>query len=116
MGWLPGALNWLIHAALGSFLFLAAGSLAVLLCRQPVRRVRLIELSVLGTLLVPLVVLLPGLPRWSAGWLDLAPLPAPAAVPEPADALAALSRPRPETAPSSELLATGTTPAAASAP
>ena len=62
-------LMWLTHAALGSFVILAAGCLAVRLCRQPVRRLRLIELTLLGALLVPCLSRLEWLPHWSAAWL-----------------------------------------------
>ncbi len=73
MSWHLVALNWLLHAAVGSSLFLLAGALAVRWCRQPVRRIRLIELALSGALLLPWVGQLPGLPRWSAGWLPLEP-------------------------------------------
>jgi beta-lactamase regulating signal transducer with metallopeptidase domain/protocatechuate 3,4-dioxygenase beta subunit len=83
MAWHLGALTWLAHAAVGGSLFLAAGCLAVALCRQPVRRILLIELALAGALLVPWAAALPGLPHWSVGWLELAGPPAdPPAVPE----------------------------------
>jgi beta-lactamase regulating signal transducer with metallopeptidase domain/protocatechuate 3,4-dioxygenase beta subunit len=68
MMWHSGAFVWLIHAAVGGSLFLAAGCLAVVLCRQPVRRIRLIELTLAGAMLVPLLAVLPGLPHWPMGW------------------------------------------------
>ncbi|HEV3119168.1 MAG TPA: M56 family metallopeptidase, partial [Gemmataceae bacterium] len=98
MAWQLSALNALVHLALAGSLFLAAGCLAVLCYRQPVRRVRLIELTVLGALLLPVAIQVSWLPRWSTGWLrlenssDLTPVaretePAPGGVP-PASALA----------------------------
>jgi beta-lactamase regulating signal transducer with metallopeptidase domain/uncharacterized GH25 family protein len=69
MTWHLAVITWLAHAALGGSVFLAAGYLAVYLCRQPVRRIRLIELTVAGALLVPWASQLPWLPHWSAGWL-----------------------------------------------
>jgi beta-lactamase regulating signal transducer with metallopeptidase domain/protocatechuate 3,4-dioxygenase beta subunit len=71
MAWHLVALSGLIHAALGGSLLLLAAVLALRWCREPVRRIRLIELALGGALLVPLAALLPGLPRWSAGWLAL---------------------------------------------
>src|SRR5436190_979673 len=75
MAWHTIALSFLIHTALGGSLLLLAGAVAVRCCREPVRRIRLIELALAGALLLPLVALLPGLPRWSAGWLPPAPEP-----------------------------------------
>ena len=83
----------LADAAAGGLIVLAAGSLAARLCRQPVRRARLIVLSLLGAMAVPALGALPVAPRWSAG------LPAaPAAILARADHAApaeAGSRPRP---------------------
>ena len=59
----------LADAAAGGLIVLAAGSLAARLCRQPVRRARLIVLSLLGALAVPCLGALPVAPRWSAGLL-----------------------------------------------
>ena len=98
MAWQLSALNGLVHLALAGSLFLAAGCLAVLCYRQPVRRVRLIELTTLGALLLPVASQVSWLPRWSTGWIrlenpsDLTPVaretePAPGGVP-PASALA----------------------------
>jgi beta-lactamase regulating signal transducer with metallopeptidase domain len=70
MVWHISLWHWLAHAALVGFLFLSAGCLAVRLCRQPVRRLRLAELTLLGCLLAPWLNLLPGLPRYALGWLD----------------------------------------------
>src|SRR3954452_8364001 len=70
MAWHTPVWYWLAHAALGSFVLLAVGGLAVRLCREPARRIRLIELTLLGSLLVPWLSRLPGTPRWSLGWLS----------------------------------------------
>ena len=78
-------LTWsrLADAAVGALIVLAAGSLAARLCRQPVRRVRLVVLSLLGAMAVPALGALPVAPRWSVG------LPAaPAAILAGADHLA----------------------------
>jgi beta-lactamase regulating signal transducer with metallopeptidase domain len=96
MSWHFGPFLWLVHTALGGSLFLAAGCLAVAVCRQPVRRIRLIELTVAGALLVPLLVAVPGIPSWTLGWLpspapnadnDAAPLSDPSSAVTPADLL-----------------------------
>src|SRR5271169_1245901 len=71
MSWQFSVLQWLVHAALGGFVFLALGCVAVRFCRQPVRRLRLIELTLLGCLLAPWVNQLPGIPQWFLGWIDL---------------------------------------------
>ena len=63
MAWHVSLWHWLAHAALGAFLVLAVGCPAVRLCRQPVRRLRLAELTLLGCLLAPWLSLAPGLPR-----------------------------------------------------
>lgn len=71
MAWQVLVLNWLVHAAVGGSLVLLVGCIAVACCRQPVRRVRLIELTLAVALLAPLIGRLPGMPQWSAGWLAL---------------------------------------------
>ncbi|HKB40224.1 MAG TPA: M56 family metallopeptidase [Gemmataceae bacterium] len=73
MAWHTPVWYWLAHAALGSFVVLALGALAVRLCREPARRIRLIELTLLGCLLVPWLSRLPGTARWSLGWLGAPP-------------------------------------------
>ena len=73
MAWHIYLWNWLAHAALGALLILAAGCLAVRLCRQPVRRLRLAELTMLGCLLAPWLHLVPGLPGYPLGWLRAPP-------------------------------------------
>ena len=58
--------RWLAHAAVGGLIVLGTGSLAARLCRQPVRRARLVLLTLIGGVLVPWVGMLPFAPRWSA--------------------------------------------------
>src|SRR3954468_3824037 len=70
----------LADAAAGGLIVLAAGSLAARLCRQPVRRVRLIVLSLVGAMAVPALGALPVAPRGAAALLA-----APAAIPARAD-------------------------------
>ncbi len=72
---------WLAQTALGGTLVLGAGCLAAMVCRQPVRRLRLLELTLFGCLLAPWLGLLPGLPRWSVGVLPGAAAEAAPAVP-----------------------------------
>ena len=62
-------LLWLVYSAIAGSLFLVIGCLAVRFRRQPVERLRLIEWTLLACLFAPLVNHLPGLPRWSLGWL-----------------------------------------------
>lgn len=69
MAWHIPFWHWLVQAAVGGLLLLSAGCLAARLCRQPVRRLRVIELTLLGCLLVPWLSLVSGLPQWSLGWL-----------------------------------------------
>jgi beta-lactamase regulating signal transducer with metallopeptidase domain/5-hydroxyisourate hydrolase-like protein (transthyretin family) len=61
-------MTWLAQAALVGSVLLAAGCLGAVLCRQPVRRLRLMELTLVGCLLAPAVTLLPGLPRLALPW------------------------------------------------
>ncbi len=77
MLWHILALPWLANAAMGGLIVLAVGGLAVRLFHQPVRRVRLVVLTMLGALMVPWLVMIP-LPlripvalRWSTGLLSI---------------------------------------------
>jgi beta-lactamase regulating signal transducer with metallopeptidase domain len=63
------AWRWLAHAAVGGLVVLGLGSLAACLCRQPVRRARIIVLTLLGAVAVPWLGTLPFAPRWSLGVL-----------------------------------------------
>ena len=53
MAWPVSAWDLLLQSAAGGLLVLAFGAAAVRLCRQPVRRARLIVLAVAGALAVP---------------------------------------------------------------
>src|SRR5437588_105103 len=65
MVWQEIAWRWLAHSATTGLIVLAAGSAAVALCRQPVGRARLVVFTVLGSLIVPWLGLVPLVPRWS---------------------------------------------------
>ena len=54
---------WLGYSGLLSLVILALGSGAVLLCRQPAKRLRIIELCLVGCLLTPLLGMVPGYPQ-----------------------------------------------------
>ena len=69
MEWQILAWGRLADAAAGGLIVLAVGSLAARLCRQPVRRARLVVLTLLGGVAVPCLGALPVAPRWSAGLL-----------------------------------------------
>jgi len=53
MAWHAVVWHLLAHAFLDGFIILGLGSLAVCCCRQPIRRLRIIELALVGALLVP---------------------------------------------------------------
>jgi beta-lactamase regulating signal transducer with metallopeptidase domain len=65
MAWQMVVVDALVRAAAGGLVILTVGSLAAALCRQPVRRARLVLLTLLGGLLVPALGTLPLAPRWS---------------------------------------------------
>jgi beta-lactamase regulating signal transducer with metallopeptidase domain len=67
MDWQVLTSSRLADGAAGGLIVLAAGSLAAWLCKQPVRRARLIVLSLLGAMAVPALGTLPVAPRWSVG-------------------------------------------------
>jgi hypothetical protein len=62
---LPSVFDRLIDAAAMSLIVLTAGSIGVLCCRQPIRRMRIIVLTLAGCLFAPVINLLPGVPHWS---------------------------------------------------
>ena len=68
MAWSESVFWWLAYSALLSFVILVLGSGAALLCRQPVRRLRIIELSLAACLLAPLLGMIPGYPQWGIAW------------------------------------------------
>ena len=57
------AWRWLAHAAVGGLIVLALGSLAARLCSQPVRRARVVVLTLLEAFAVPWLGTLPIAPR-----------------------------------------------------
>ena len=61
------AWRWLAHGAVGGLIILGLGSLAAWLCRQPVRRARIVVLTLIGGFAVPWLGLVSIVPRWSAG-------------------------------------------------
>jgi beta-lactamase regulating signal transducer with metallopeptidase domain len=63
-----GAWGWLARAAVSGFMVLAAGSVAAALCRQPVRRGRIVLLAIVGGAAVPWLGALAIMPKWSAGF------------------------------------------------
>ena len=58
-----GPYGWLVHSALMSLIVLLIGSGAVLLSGQPIRRLRIIELTLLGCLVAPWLGMVPGYPQ-----------------------------------------------------
>ena len=67
MDWQILAWGRLADAAAGGLIVLAVGSLAARLCRQPVRRARLVVLTLLGGVAVPCLGALPVAPRGRPG-------------------------------------------------
>jgi Zn-dependent protease with chaperone function len=67
------AWRWLAHAAVGGLIVLALGSCAAKLCRQPVRRARVVVLTLLVAFAAPWLGTLPLVPKWSAGFVLAAP-------------------------------------------
>ncbi len=65
--------SWLVYSALVSLVVLALGSGAVLLYRQPTRRLRIIELTLVGCLISPWLGMIPGYPQWAIGWWPVSP-------------------------------------------
>ena len=82
MPWSESLYWWLVYSALVSLVVLAIGSTAVLLCRQPARRLRIIELSLAGCLIAPLLGMIPGYPQLTIVWRHAAP-PQPQAISTP---------------------------------
>ena len=68
MPWTESLYWWLIYSAVLSLSVLTLGSAAVLLCRQPARRLRIIELTLAGCLVAPLLGLIPGYPHLAITW------------------------------------------------
>ena len=72
MPWTESVYFWLVHSALVSLAVLLIGSGAVLLCRQPARRLRIIALTLAGCLVTSWLGLIPGYPRLEVGWWNAA--------------------------------------------
>jgi beta-lactamase regulating signal transducer with metallopeptidase domain/protein involved in polysaccharide export with SLBB domain len=68
MPWNESLCWWLVYSALLSVVVLTLGGGAALLCRQPARRLRIIELSLAGCLIAPLLGMVPGYPQLAIGW------------------------------------------------
>jgi beta-lactamase regulating signal transducer with metallopeptidase domain len=68
MAWTESFFAWLICSALASLLVLGIGGVAAFACRQPARRLRIIELTLAGCLIVPWLGMIPGYPRCSIAW------------------------------------------------
>lgn len=64
MSWSIPFFAWFISAAIRSFCVLIAGTLVSLCIREPVRRIRVIELTCWGCLLSPWLGLIPGYPAF----------------------------------------------------
>ena len=62
MPWTESVYFWLVHSALVSLAVLLIGSGAVLLCRQPARRLRIIALTLAGCLVTSWLRVDPRLP------------------------------------------------------
>lgn len=73
MGWRESLSWWLVYSGLVSLVVLTLGSGAVLLCRQPARRLRIIELSLAGCLIAPWLGMIPGYPQLDIGWRHAMP-------------------------------------------
>jgi beta-lactamase regulating signal transducer with metallopeptidase domain len=94
MDWQMLAWSRLADAAAGGLIVLTIGSLAARLCRQPVRRARIVVLTLLGGMAVPCLSALPVAPHWSAGLLPAPAVPrAHADVAAPTDATSRLHLP-----------------------
>lgn len=63
MSWFVPAFDLWLNVTIAGLALTAAASLAVLMIRQPARKIRVIQLVLLGLLLLPALALLPGYPR-----------------------------------------------------
>jgi hypothetical protein len=79
MSWYLPVFEHVAVSAARSLAILVVGTLAVLACRQPARRIRVIELTLLGCLIVPLAQRVLGAPRWSLPDWATRPMPSVAA-------------------------------------
>lgn len=67
MAWQAVLGRLLVYLALDGIVILSLAFLAVWWCRQPIRRLRIIEIALVGALVAPCSVLLPGFPQLSLG-------------------------------------------------
>lgn len=65
MAWTDAVYDWLVRGCLVTMPLLVIAAALVTVCRQPARRIWLIELTLIACLVAPWVALLPGLPHWS---------------------------------------------------
>ena len=63
MSWFVPAFEVLLQVTVAGFALTAVASLTVLLLREPARKIRVIQLALLGLLVLPALALLPGYPR-----------------------------------------------------
>jgi beta-lactamase regulating signal transducer with metallopeptidase domain len=82
MPWSESLFWWLVYSSVVSLVISTIGSAAVLLCRQPARRLRIIELSLAACLIAPLLGMIPGYPELAVVRLCAAP-PQPQAISTP---------------------------------
>ncbi len=76
MSWTEILFSWLMRSAVVGFAILLLGSGAVLACRQPVRRLRIIELALAGCLLATFLGMVPGYPQLAlVAWRSAAETP-----------------------------------------
>jgi beta-lactamase regulating signal transducer with metallopeptidase domain len=64
--------GWLASSAVGGLVVLTAGSIAAQFCRQPVRRARIVMVTLLAALIVPGIGAFPIAPKWFIGLFPLA--------------------------------------------
>ena len=101
MPWSESLYPWLGYSAVVSLAVLVLGCGGVLLCRQPARRLRIIELTLAGCLISPLLAIIPGYPHLSVGIWAAVPLQRQAvSTPSPAEPAALGSHLQPPAAPS----------------
>lgn len=60
---------WTLHVVLGTLIVLLGGAALTFCCRQPADRIRVILCTLIASLALPLLVALPGVPRWSLAWI-----------------------------------------------
>ena len=65
MSWFVPAFDLWLHVTIAGLALTAAAALAVLVLREPARKIRVIQLTFVGLLALPALALLPGYPRVS---------------------------------------------------